>query len=412
MPPYLLQLQPSRRQELSAKIEQLHRCMKAELEELRKRINLPLPPELMGMIFDFYVHLYNQLPEKLLLVCRAWHVLALSQPTLWTNLNLLDQFDLTIVEPWAGTFLQCRIARSNPAPLKVDFTRPAWDMPLGVVEKVASIPTLLPRIQELVIGRKEDLHYLVGDQPLLQSLSVRDHPHALEQVIENPTVFKLAGKKLTTLCLRCPPKLLAWPNSLLQRLQTLELTLTDFQECWTIIEKSTTLRTLHLRITPSNVNPLVLYHPSVECLSIVYHYLRIDQIFSLEGVRLPCLRDLTIDTLDSLLLMKLKLVEAPVVSLRLICRPRWSHSWVDEIVCFLRSIPHLKKMEISAPSFIVSGVLEAFEKDSRLGSELTAFIVGPTETGTETGTVEGPDQRDLEARFDQLRGNASQCISF
>ena len=65
------------------------RHMKAEFEELGQRRNLPLPPELIGMIFDFYVHLYRQLPEKLLLVCRTWHVLALSQPTLWTNLDLL-----------------------------------------------------------------------------------------------------------------------------------------------------------------------------------------------------------------------------------------------------------------------------------------------------------------------------------
>ena len=83
----------------------------------------PLPPELMGMIFNFYDHLYEQLPERLLHVCRASHVLALSQPTLWTNLDPLDQFGHRIVRPWAGTYLQSRIARSNPAPLKVDFRR-------------------------------------------------------------------------------------------------------------------------------------------------------------------------------------------------------------------------------------------------------------------------------------------------
>ena len=121
------------RQELISKIKLLRgtrtavRRIKAELEELSQRRNLPLPHELMGMIFDFYVHVYKQLPEKLLLVCRAWHVLALSQPTLWTNLDPLDQFGHRIVRPWAGTFLQSRIARSNPAPLKVNFSRVSWD---------------------------------------------------------------------------------------------------------------------------------------------------------------------------------------------------------------------------------------------------------------------------------------------
>jgi len=291
-------------------------------------------------------------------------------------------------------------------------------MPLGVVEKVAAIPTFRPRIQELVIGRDEEMLYLVGDQPLLQSLTVRGRPlpprrylHPPEQAIESPTGSKLAGKKLTTLCLQSSPspKLLAWLNPLLQRLQTLEVTLTQSsQGRWTIIEKSTTLRTLHLRVTPRNENPPVLYHPTVQCLSIIYPKpWEPNQFCSLEGVRLPRLQDLTIDASDPHQLVELKLVEAQVVLLRLICRPCWSHSWVDGVVCLLRSNPHLKKMEIFAPSVIVSDVLDAFERDSRLCSELTAFIVGPTEPGT----VEGPDQRDLEARFDQLRGNATVCRS-
>jgi hypothetical protein len=182
MPPYLSPTpqELSHRQELSSKIERLQGTraavlrMKAELEKLAQRRNLPLPPELMGMIFDFYVHLYGQLPEKLLLVCRTWHVLALSQPTLWTNLDPLDQFGHRIVRPWAGTFLQSRIARSNPAPLKVDFTRLSWDMTPRLREKVASIPTFRPRIQELVISRAIDRTYLVGPQPLLKSLTITE----------------------------------------------------------------------------------------------------------------------------------------------------------------------------------------------------------------------------------------------
>src|SRR5258707_4028386 len=101
------------------------------------------------MIFDLYVHLYNQLPERLLLVCRTWHVLALSQPTLWTNLDPLGPFGLITVRPWAGTFIHSRIVHSKPAPLKVDFTRLSWDVPLQVVEQIAAIRTLSSRIQDL-----------------------------------------------------------------------------------------------------------------------------------------------------------------------------------------------------------------------------------------------------------------------
>ena len=87
MPAYSLRSTPldlSRHEELSTAIKlrrgtRSARCrLEAELETSEQRRNLPLPHELMGMIFNFYVHLYGQIPERLLLVCRAWHVLALS----------------------------------------------------------------------------------------------------------------------------------------------------------------------------------------------------------------------------------------------------------------------------------------------------------------------------------------------
>lgn len=386
------------------------RHMKAELEELGQRSNLPLPPELIGIIFDFYVHLYRQLPEKLLLVCRTWHVLALSQRTLWTNLDPLAQFELLIVQPWAGTFIQCRIARSNPAPLRVNF-RSLWlDMTPAVVKKVAAIPTFRSRIQELVISRVEDLHYLVGDQPLLQSLTFSGNdPLMLEQLSASPKRFKLADKKLTTLRLDSSPGPRIWPDSLLQRLRTIEVTLNHdprvLHEHWTIIRKSTSLHTLH--IIPSWGSAPVLSHPSLQCLSIFYF--DTNQSCSLEEVRLPRLQDLIIDTSLPKPLTKLKLVETPVLTLRLICRPRWSYgdidpavdiSWVDSVICLLRSTSFLKRMEISAPSGLVSGVLEAFKKDRSLCSELSTFIVnGPTGIGA----VKGDEKRNLEAKFDELR---------
>jgi hypothetical protein len=419
MPPYSqpTQLQLSRRQELRTMIEQLqgtratvHR-MKAELEELGQRTYLPLPPELMGMIFDFCVHLYRQLPEKFLLVCRSWHVLALSQPSLWTNLNPPGQFQLLTVRPWAGTFLQSRIARSNPAPLTVNFKNLWLDMTPGIVRKVAAIPTFRSRIQELVISRAEDLHYLVGDQPLLKSLTFSGNdPLILEQLVASPKRFKLAEKKITTLRLDSSPSLQVWPDSLLQRLQTIKVTLNhDPQALWTTIQMATSLHTLH--IVPSWRTAPSLSHPSVQCLSIFY--LDTNQPCSLEEMRLPCLQDLTISTSVPKPLTQLKLVESPVSSLRLICRPRWSYgtidpaadiSWVNGVVCLLRSTPLLKRMEISAPSSLVSGVLEAFEKDRNLCSELNAFIV---DGRMGIVAVKRDDKRNFEARFDELRSKAA-----
>lgn len=424
MPPYSqpTQLQLSRRQELTAKIKRLDgtreavRRMKAELEVLEQRSTLPLPPELMGMIFDFYVHFHKQLPEELLLVCRSWHVLALSQPTLWTNLDPRGQFQLPIVQPWAGTFLQSRIDRSKPVPLKVDFTSLSLDMPPEVVRKVAAIPTLRYRIQELVISRADDLHYLIGDQPMLRSLTIKGSD-PLEQLIARAEEFNLPEKNLTTLRLDTLPKLPTLPDSLLQRLQTLEVALTHEHQVhhkyWAIIQRSTTIHTLH--ITLSCGSPPSLSHPTVQHLSIFSW--NIGEIQALEELRLPRLQDLTIHALNPKPLMHLKFVETPVLSLRLIlCQSRWSYGnidpavgspWIDGVVCLLRSTPRLKKFEISAPSGLVSGVLEILEKDGNMCSELKVFIInGPTGTGT----VKGDDKRNIEAKFDQLRDKVATLM--
>lgn len=409
MPPYSSPTprELSYRQEISSKIARLQgtraavRRMKAELEKLVQRRTLPLPPELMGIIFDFYVHHCGNLPEKLLLVCRTWHVLALSQPTLWTNLDPLGQFDLRIVRPWAGTFLQSRIARSNPVPLKVDFTRLSWDMTHAAVKKIASTPTFRPRIQELVINRAIDDNYLVGPQPLLNSLTIGGgYPRPLAPVFASPTKFMLDDKKITTLCLHTPPKPQLWPDSFLQRLHTLEVRLTcnpgDTHEYWALIQKSPTLRTIHI-IQSYGVAP-ALSHPSVQHLSIVYpEHWNINQIYSLEEVRMPRLQELVIDTSAPKPLTHLNLIGAPVLSLRLTCKPRSIYvnsggavdiPWVDAIVHLLRLMSRLKRMEISAASGLVSDLAEAFEKDRSLCPELDSFVVDESTGSWREGDAE------------------------
>ena len=362
------------------------------------------------MIFDYYVHLYRQLPEKLLLVCRTWHVLALSQPTLWTNLDPLSQFNLTVVRPWVGTYLQCRIARSNPAPLKVDFARLKRDMTPSVVKKVAAIPTFLSRIQELTINRDLDMIFLAGNQPLLKSLTIYNC-HPWDKLTEN-----LTGKKLTTLRLLwtdVPPPL---PDSLFRRLQTLEVTLPrnpeGLHEYWTMIQKSTTLRTLHISLTHGNAP--ILSHPSIQHLSVVYPDYQYPE-HSLEEVRMPRLQDVVIDTRHPKELRKLKLVETPVKSLHLKCRsPVWDIdaavdiSWVDSAVHLLRSTPGLEKLEISIPSNLVSGLLEALEQDTSLCTELHVFLVN-NPMGTEHVGSDG--KRNIEAKFAQLRGRVASFIN-
>ena len=394
------------------------RRMEVELEKLGQRRKLSLPPELMGIIFDFYVHLYDQLPERLLLVCRAWHVLALSQPTLWTNLDPLDPFGLYRARSWMGTFLQSRIARSNPAPLKVDFTQKFRKIILlhDITEKVAAIDTFLPRIQDLVINDTKGLIYLVGDQPLLRHLSFTGNdPNLLDDILANPVIYKLSEKMLTTLHFRCRPKSQAWPESLLRRLHTLGFWLTSapgvHHECRTMIQKSTSLLALHITIRDGHV-PL-LSHASCRNLTIGYN----DDTCSLEGVRMPRLQELTIVSYSPNTLMQLTLAGTPISSLLLICNPTWPYvgttervdkSWVNGVIHLLRSAPRLEKFEISALPCLVAGVSEAFAEDPDLCTELSSFLInGPTDIEF---MAQYDAQKNLEARIGQLRSNVSTLM--
>src|SRR5258708_25795642 len=140
--------------------------------KLTQRRNIRLPLELMAMIFDFYVHIYAQPPEKLLPICRTWYSWAISQPKLWTNLDPFALLGKGFIHNWAGSFFQSRIARSNPAPLRVNLTGCSWDLMSIAASDVTAIPTFLPRIQELVIASRPDAGFLVGDQPLLKTLTI------------------------------------------------------------------------------------------------------------------------------------------------------------------------------------------------------------------------------------------------
>jgi hypothetical protein len=231
-------------------------------------------------------------------------------------------------------------------------------------------------------------------------------------MVANPAKFKLAEKKLTTLRLFTPPKPSVWPDSLLQRIQTLEFRVTGeagaIHEYWAIIQKSTTLRALH--ITPScGCNP-TLFHPSVQQLSIAYPQCWTSNHFSLEEVRMPRLRALDLNTSDPSPFAQLKLVETPVLSLRLTCRPRGPYgdntlplvvSWVESILHLLRSTPHLKKIEISAPPSLVLDLIEGFEKDRNLCAELNTFVVFELMGGATD------DKSTMEAKFDQVRRRAA-----
>ena len=386
MPAYSLRppQELSRIEELRTKIKlyqgtrSARRRMEAELEKLEQRRNLPLPHELMGMIFDFYVHLYGQIPEGLLLVCRAWHVLALSQPALWTNLDPLGPFGLRTIRPWAGTFLQSRISRSHPVPLKVDFSEWSHSTLQKDAKRIAGIGTFRSRIQELFISSAQELHYLIGGQPLLKHLTIGERVFPLDGLSENPVPYMLSEKTITTLCVRSPQEMHIWPESLLRRLQTLEVTLTGMNgRDWSMVQQSVALLTLRVNIYV--ISAPSLSHASCRSLTIVY----CDLLCSVEEVRMPGLQELTIDRCDSSALELLTLVDTPVSSLRLThirgpledVHQAEGASWVGGVIRLLRSTPRLERFEISAPLALVISLWEAIAEDFSLFMELNTFIV-------------------------------------
>jgi hypothetical protein len=132
-----------------------------------------------------------------------------------------------------------------------------------------------------------------------------------------------------------------WPHD-----ATIPVTLHDPQlhhKVLPTIQKSIILRILHITSRPGC--PPALFHPSVQRLTLVYHDIwNASQLHSLEEVRLPRLQGLTVDIPDPKLLVTLRLVETPVLSLGLICRFHCSHglyvpevktSWAGSVICLL-----------------------------------------------------------------------------
>lgn len=77
-------------------------------------------------------------------------------------------------------------------------------------------------------------------------------------------------------------------------------------------------------------------------------------------------------------------------------------------VHLLHSTPSLEKLEISIPSNLVSGLLEAFEQDTSLCTELNVFLVN-NPIGMEYVGSDG--KRNIEAKFAQLRGRVATFIN-
>lgn len=132
-------------------------------------------------------------------------------------------------------------------------------------------------------------------------------------------------------------------------LATVEVTLTGdhriLQECWKMIQKSTTLHSLHIAEGYGCSAPWS--HPTVQRLPVVYPLIPTPtHVHSSGDVRIPRPRDVTIGAWGPKALMQLKLIDTPVLSLGL-ARQRVhgdpdgliEELWVDAVALPCRSVP-------------------------------------------------------------------------
>jgi len=398
--------------------------LKAELRPLTARRSLPVPHELLELIFQYLVHSYGELPEKLLLVCRTFYLVAINCRALWTNLDpIFPPVLRNNLLPWAGTFIQSRVARSNPIPLDIDFTNVRdLEMTDEFARKVAGIPTLLQRCRSVVISRSSELHFFQGFQPLLESLSLETAYHSpctpWEGVGECPNLRSL---KLGTS--RDREK---WPEHLFQQLTQLEIDMplrkgNNPHYHHIILPVAMLLRSLTITVDYGVPQPVI--HQSLRTLVLVYRLPWVVESASTLGeIVCPELRRLEIQVQFHGVFPKIPLRHTQKLSeLCLDCRQGiffehdeedvllLSERWSGCIVELLRSIGTIGHLELTSTIQVVSGVVEKLEADPTVCPDLISLHAKPyhsvstAHTSRREGSLLLKLQARISERYEQLR---------
>ena len=384
-----------RRKEVRRMIENLQsrrgeiRKLKGELHMLEARRSLPLPHELLELIFQYFVHSCYQLPEILLLVCRTFHVVAINCRALWTGLDPPCQATSYTLPPWTGTFIQSRVARSNPALLDIDFSN--IDMEDGLAKKIAGIPTLLQRCRSVVF-RASELHFFQGFQPHLESLTL-EYSYLRSSQCKLWEISVGEHPNLRSLKLRTSPKHQNWPDQLLRQLTHLEI-MTPLMKginpsCHhTLLPIAVRLQSLTLMVAFGVPQPVI--HQSLQTLVLVYRIpWMVEGTYTLGEIVCPELRQLEIQTPFIELLSSIHLHHTQKLStLRLVCRQRVTNDekedlrldeeWSDYIVELLRSTRTIEHLELELGTKIVSRLVERLEVDPTLCPNLVSLRVATT----------------------------------
>jgi hypothetical protein len=372
--------------------------LKAELRRLTARRSPPIPHELLELIFQYFVHSYGQLPDKLLLVCRTFYLVAINCRALWTNLSPVDQSTLYDPPRWTGTFIQSRVARSNPAPLDIDFTNVyIEDVTDEFAEKVAAIPTLLQRCRSVVISCSNELVFFQGFQPLLESLTMDIQTSEYHSAYKPPWETVGECPNLRSLKLRTARGRENWPEHLFQQLTQLEISMPlqkgDNRSYHTrILLVAMRLQSLTLAVDFGAPEPVI--HKSLQTLVLVYRApwmvgkantlgeivcpeLRRLEILPLYSTPLPSIQLRHTQNLSDVCLDCIRGVEYNGEEALLLNDRSFNEKWTGSIVELLRSIGTVKHLQLKSWIKLASGLVEKIEADPTLCPDLALLHAEP-----------------------------------
>lgn len=400
-----------------------------------------LPSDILYEIFGHFVYGYRQMPEKLLLVCREWYLHAML-PRLWVEIPpLVSSSGLPL--SCTGTYIQTRVARSDPLPIDLDFTWLA-DSPnrIAALKQISEISGLLPRCRSVVIDCSATWVLVQGFQPLLQKITMGARWDRLDWRL-NSTVTSDHTPALRHLnIIYALPK--NWNRAVMAQLEVLSITVgwhaCDLEEACEFILLAPNIRTLQLRIHIGFSFGIWLAH-ALPIPIICQHLTRLILIYREEPLGRPChpfkhldlpnLTHLEVDILRPRLLAGMFTAvqgKLHTFTIRSWTEHNLEHLSMDSsvLIAYLRSVPQLARLEMCTTMYTAYDVMLTIEKDLTFLPRLRECLFEyPSVFDEDSDSEDGqggmreptsfirPIPRDLEEFQDKLRArlqtiNASQ----
>jgi len=348
-----------------------------------------LPSDILFGVFGQFVHGYRQMPEKLLLVCRDWHIHALF-PRLWVDiLPLVSSIGLPL--SCAGTYIQTRVARSDPLPLDLDFTWLADSSNrLAALKQISEIPGLLPRCRSVVIDCNTTWMLVRGLQPLLQKITMGARWDRLDWKL-NSTLLPYHTPALRHLnIIYALPK--NWNQAVMAQLEILSITVgyhaCNLIEACEFILLAPNIRTLQLKIHtgfsfgiwPAHTPPIPVICQHLTHLILIYREEQLDRpCHPFNHIELPNLAHLEVDVLRPRLLAGM--FTATYNNLRTFSIRSWTEHNPENLsvdaevlIAYLRRVPQLARLEICATPYTAYDVVLTLEKDITFLPRLQEYL--------------------------------------